>query len=92
MSRLYEIKCNEEQWIVKGTRDVGYKIVNKETFDSHSISGDIIGIEQITDDEFLVYRRIMRDKWQILRVKLQNAATILEYHPDTKCPLYLQEL
>ena len=27
--RLYEIKCNEEQWIIKGSRDSGYKIVNK---------------------------------------------------------------
>lgn len=70
MSRLYDINYNEEQWNIRGSRDTGYTLVNKTTFDSHRISGDIIGIEQVTDDEFLVYRRIMRDKWQIFRFKI----------------------
>ena len=76
--RLYEIKCNEEQWIVKGNRDNGYNLVHKTTFECHSISGDVIGIEQITDDAFLVYRRTMRDEYQILRLRLQGS-TIVEY-------------
>jgi len=76
--RLYEIKCNEDQWIVKGSRDHGYKIVHKKTFESYSIPGDVIGIEQINDDTFLVYRRTMRDEWQILRLKLQGSK-IVEY-------------
>lgn len=78
MSRLYEIKCNEEQWIVKGSRDTGYEIVDKITFECYTISGDVIGIEQISYDEFLIHRRTMRDDWQILRLKLQGS-TIVEY-------------
>ena len=81
--RLYDIKCNEEQWIVKGNRDSGYKLVHKTTFECYSISGDVIGIEQITDDAFLVYRRTMRDEWQILRLKLQGS-TIVEYRHSFK--------
>lgn len=69
MSRLYDISYNEEQWNITGSRDTGYKLVNKKTFDSCSISGDIIGIEQVSDYEFLVHRRIMRDKWHIKRIK-----------------------
>lgn len=69
MSRLYDISYNEEQWSITGSRDTGYTIINKTTFDSHRISGDVIGIEQVADDEFLVYRRIMRDEWQIFRFK-----------------------
>lgn len=68
-SRLYDISYNEEQWSITGSRDTGYTVINKTTFDSHRISGDVIGIEQVTDDEFLVYRRIMRNKWQIFRFK-----------------------
>ena len=82
MMRLYEISCNKEQWCVKGNRDDGYTLVNRTTLDSYSISGDVIGIEQISDDTFLVYRRIMRDKWQINRVKLSDGETVREYHHE----------
>lgn len=72
MSRLYDISYNDEQWILRGSRHTGYKLVNKKTFDSCSISGDIIGIEQVSDDEFLVYRRVMRDEWQIYKLKIDT--------------------
>ncbi len=80
--RLYEISCNEEQWCVKGNRDDGYTLVNRTTLDSYSISGDVIGIEQISDDTFLVYRRTMRDEWQINRVKLSDGKVVREYHHE----------
>lgn len=70
MSRLYDICYNKEQWNIRGSRDTGYSIVHKKTFYSCPIYGDIIGIEQVSDDEFLVYRRVMRDEWQIVRLKL----------------------
>lgn len=69
MSRLYDINYNEEQWNIGGCRDDGYIIISRTTIAGFKISGDIIGIEQVTNDEFLVYRRIMRDKWQIIRIK-----------------------
>lgn len=69
MSRLYEISYNDNQWKITGSRYTGYTIIHRIALVSCRISGDIIGIEQVTDDEFLVYRRIMRDKWQIIRFK-----------------------
>lgn len=81
--RLYEIKCNEEQWNIRGSRDEGYIIVNTRTFECYSIPGDVIGIEQITDDTFLIYRRTMRDEWQILRLKLQGSK-LVEYKHNFK--------
>ncbi len=69
MSRLYDITYNEKQWVCKGSRKSGsFTFVNQKTFDSYRIYGDIIGIEQLDDNSFLVYRRIMRDTWQISRV------------------------
>lgn len=72
MSRLYEISYDKSQWSIRGSRDTGYRIVNKKNYDSCTLRGDIIGIEQVSDDEFLVYRRIMRDKWQIVRFKFDT--------------------
>lgn len=69
MSRLYEISYNDNQWNITGSRDTGYTLIHRIALVSRKISGDIIGIEQVTDDEFLVYRRIMRDEWQIIRFK-----------------------
>lgn len=69
MSRLYDISYNDDQWKITGSRDTGYTIIHRIALVSCRISGDIIGIEQVTDDEFLVYRRIMRDEWQIIRFK-----------------------
>ena len=82
MSRLYEISYNSDQWVIKGSRDDGYTLVNKETFDSFVLTGDIIGIEQILKDTFLVYRRIQRSRWQIYRLKTIGAISILEFKQD----------
>lgn len=93
MSRLYSISYNEEQWNIRGSRNTGYTIVNKTTFDSHRISGDVIGIEQVTDDEFLVYRRIMRDEWQIFRFKTDviNHKMHILYHKEFRHFNFLTE-
>lgn len=69
MSRLYDISYNDDQWKITGSRDTGYTLIHRIALVSCRISGDIIGIEQITDDEFLVHRHIMRDEWQIIRLK-----------------------
>lgn len=69
MSRLYDISYNDNQWKITGSRDTGYTIIHRIALVSFKILGDIIGIEQIADEEFLVYRRIMRDEWQIIRFK-----------------------
>lgn len=82
MSRLYEISYNREQWVIKGSRNNGYTLVNKETFDSFALTGDVIGIEQILNDTFLIYRRIQRSRWQIYRLKTIGDKSILEFKQD----------
>lgn len=64
MSRLYEIGINKKQWIFRGCRNTGYELINKETYDSFSL-GNVIGIEQVSNDTFLVHRCIRRNRWQI---------------------------
>lgn len=84
MSRLYDISYNDSQWKITGSRDTGYTLINKIAFNSCRISGDVIGIEQVTDDEFLIYRRIMRDEWQIYRFKADTVNQQI-------CNLYCKE-
>lgn len=84
MSRLYGITYNKEQWSCKGYRNLGYTFVNKKTFDSYSVGGDIIGIEQIDDNSFLVYRRIMRDRWQISRVVFKSGHSSFVFSEEFK--------
>lgn len=88
MSRFYGISYNEEQWSIEGSRDTRYTLVNKETLNIYPIRGNVVGIEQITDDEFLIYRIISYDEWapgdkhQIARVKLKDSKIILMYSND----------
>ncbi len=91
MSRLYDITYNEEQWSCKGSRDFGYTFVNKKTLDSYRIYGDVIGIEQLGDNSFLVYRRIMRDKWQISRVVFNSGHSSLVFSEEFKNFYFLSE-
>ena len=67
MSRLFEITYDKDKWVLKGTRDNGYTLVNKETYDSYDIGGDVIGIEQQDDGSFMVFKRVLLDEWQIYR-------------------------
>ena len=87
-SRLYEINYNKEQWEVRGNRDIGYTLINTKTLESYCISGDVVGIEQITDDEFLVFRILSYDEWepgdkcQIARVQLKDSKATRMYSKD----------
>lgn len=84
MSRLYDINYDKEKWVINGNRDTGYQIVRKETFTSYLVGRDIIGIEQVTDDAFLVYRRTMRNEWSIARIRLTATGKVCEYEHSFK--------
>lgn len=72
MSRLYGITYNEDQWECKKDQSNRYYLINKKTSDSYHIRGSIIGIEQVDDNSFLVYRDCSRSTYEILRVKLAS--------------------
>ena len=75
MSRLYEAKVDEKRWKIVETDNENYhtyKLIDKEQ-DEIYFFYHIIGLEQITEDEFLVYRRSSYDYFEIARCKLQNS-------------------
>ena len=77
MSRLYGIKYDSERWkvdLVDDTDYKTYKIVDKENLEIYYFN-NIIGFEQVSADEFLVYRsgRANRDWFEIKRLILANS-------------------
>lgn len=75
MSRLYEAKIiDENRWeVIETDKDYynSYKLKDKKKGFYYSFSG-IIGFEQVTEDEFLVYNRVSYDDFEIARYKLQG--------------------
>lgn len=78
MSRLYETKADEKRWkIVEIDKEnyKSYKLIDKENEEIYFLN-HIIGFEQVTDDEFLVFRRTNYADFEIVRYKLQNSKFI----------------
>ncbi|MEE3342735.1 MAG: hypothetical protein VZS44_01435 [Bacilli bacterium] len=78
MSRLYETKADEKRWkIVEIDKENynSYKLIDKENEEIYFLN-HIIGFEQVTDDEFLVFRRANYDDFEIVRYKLQKSKFI----------------
>ncbi len=79
MARLYEISYDETMWSIKGSRQMGYKLVDKKTLDSYHVGGDIIGIEQVADKSFLIYKRLLAEEWAITRVGMSDGKIFQEF-------------
>ena len=77
MSRLYGAKLNTNEWIINEIDNKNYhtyKLTDKN--DNNYYLNHIIGFEQVTDDEFLVFRRASYDDFEIIRYKLHNLKLI----------------
>ena len=75
MSRLYGIKADEKRWEfieIDNTNYHIYKLIDKEKKDVYYFN-NVIGIEQVALDEFLVYRKVNYEDFEISRYKLQNS-------------------
>lgn len=75
MSRLYEAKVDEKRWKIVEINNKyyhSYKLIDKKKEEIYFLN-HIIGFEQVTEDEFLVYRRVNRDDFEIARYKLDNS-------------------
>ena len=75
MSRLYEARVDEKRWKIVETDNENYhtyKLIDKEKEEIYFFN-HIIGLEQITEDEFLVYNRYNRDQFRIARYKAENS-------------------
>ena len=80
MSRLYDAKVDEKRWKVvkidngKDNYD-SYKLVDKKNEEIYYFRY-IIGLEQVSENEFLVFRRANYDDFEITRYKLQESEFI----------------
>lgn len=78
MSRLHEAKVDEKRWEITETDNENYhtyKLVDKEKGEIYFLK-NIIGVEQVTEDEFLVFDRYNRDSFdsfRIVRYKAENS-------------------
>lgn len=75
MSRLYEAKVDEKRWKIIETNNKNYhtyKLIDKEKEKIYFLR-NIIGVEQVTEDEFLVYDRYNKDQFRIVRYKAENS-------------------
>ena len=79
MYKLYDIVYDENVWNIKGDSDNGYIISKNESLESHRLKGNIIGINQVTNNSYLIYYKVMRDKWKVIRLKLVKGGKIIEY-------------
>lgn len=81
MSRLYGVDYDRDHWNVTGDRGIGYRILNKDTNELYRITGDVIGIEQVSGsaNRFLIYKRYTRDEWLFMSVRFECNNIIKEY-------------
>lgn len=75
MSRLYEVKVDEKRWKIVEIDNENYhtyKLIDKEQEEIYFLR-HIIGVEQVTEDEFLVFDRYNMDEFRIARYKAENS-------------------
>ena len=69
---LYNLTYDKLKWEIKEDHKGSFYIKNLEFNTMWHFIGDIIGICQVSENEFLIHKRIMRDIWHIDRVKLSE--------------------
>lgn len=75
MSRLYEAKVDEKRWKIIEIDNENYhtyKLIDNEQKEIYFLR-QIIGVEQVTEDEFLVYSRYDLNEFRIARYKAENS-------------------
>ena len=84
MSRLYEAKVDEKRWKITEIDNKNYhtyKLIDKREEEIYFLR-NIIGVEQVKDDEFLVFDRYNIDFFRIARYKAEKSELIKLF--DTK--------
>ena len=74
MSRLYDVNLDEKRWKVHLIDEKGYpsyKFIDKDNDEIYTIY-NIIGVEQVSEDELMVYQRYSWDDFQIIRYRFGN--------------------
>lgn len=85
MERLYDVKLlDENRWMVKELDNEfyhTYKLIDKKNEEIYVLN-HIIGLEQIKEDEFLVYERASKDDFKISRYKLTDSKIYVMYQKN----------
>jgi len=75
MSRLYDVNVDEKRWKVNQINEKGYpsyRLIDKDNDEIYTFN-HIIGIEQVNDNELLVFRSYSWDDFQLIRYRLQHS-------------------
>ena len=75
MHRLYEAKVDGERWSILEISKENYhtyRLIDRKEKERYYLIG-IIGVEQVGEDEFLVYKKSYDNKFEISRQKVHNA-------------------
>ena len=77
MSRLYGIKVNEDRWGFREKKNKdndyhSYELYDK-LLDKTYLLNNIIGVEEVSSSEFLVYDKISEDDFRIRRLLADNS-------------------
>ena len=72
MSRLYGEKLINDRWKYKVLSDYNYIFRDKNNEFNYYKLYDVIGFEQVADDEFLVFDRVNYDDFRLTRYKFEN--------------------
>ncbi|MBQ7239865.1 MAG: hypothetical protein IJS56_00325 [Bacilli bacterium] len=87
MSRLYGTKINNDRWDIieiDNKNYHSYKLIDKKYNNTYFLN-HIIGIEQVTNDEFLVFKRVNFDDFEIIRYKMVNSQPINIFSKSFNC-------
>lgn len=75
MSRLHDVKVDEKRWKIVEIDNKNYhsyRLIDKEREEIYFLN-HIIGLEQVADDEFLIFDRANWDRFRIARYKAENS-------------------
>lgn len=84
MSRLYGVNVDETRYEIKeldNTNYHTYKMIDKEKNDKYYFR-NIIGLDQVGEEEFLIYDRFYREYFRIRRVKANLGELTLLFEKD----------
>lgn len=91
MKRIEGVNIDTTKWDVNSYYSTGYILKEKETGNSYELCGDIIGVEQVSDYEFIVCRRMFYDQYHMYRFKLKSGEVLIKFHKDFKKYFFLTD-
>lgn len=93
MSTLYGTKVDESRWNiieVDSSNYHSYNLVDKESLEIYYLK-NIIGIEQVAEDEFLVYDKFNEDAFRIVRYRVEKTGLVKMLEAKFSCFYFITD-